>query len=90
MDDCCSICLGKLAEKEITTTICNHLFHSDCVDKLINCPLCRKQIKTLDWTLGCRIAIEEGEEHVPVVIPWLPRLTLTKIETATLDLRSKK
>ncbi len=47
-DEKCSICLENL-EKEAKKTICNHVFHKQCIYEWINnnkntCPLCRKNI----------------------------------------------
>jgi hypothetical protein len=47
----CSVCLENLKSiKPITTTFCNHQFHTDCLNKWLNdylkntCPLCRNFI----------------------------------------------
>jgi 23S rRNA A1618 N6-methylase RlmF len=45
----CSICLQIIKQNEIMrTTICNHHFHSNCLDRWFeekpNCPLCNKNI----------------------------------------------
>lgn len=44
----CVICLNDIYKKNLTKTLCNHLFHKDCLDiwsKSNNkCPLCRKII----------------------------------------------
>ena len=44
----CSICLEEM-NKEIKQTICNHLFHKECIEEWIknsknSCPLCRKNL----------------------------------------------
>lgn len=46
--DKCSICLEEMY-KEIKETICNHIFHKECIEEWIknnknSCPLCRKNL----------------------------------------------
>jgi SUMO ligase MMS21 Smc5/6 complex component len=38
----CNICLNEIKiEDNVTNTPCNHLFHRDCLNKLINSNLCK-------------------------------------------------
>jgi len=46
----CVICLGELDDEEdITTTECNHTFHTACVEEWLSkdgrCPTCRRQLR---------------------------------------------
>ena len=49
----CVICLGELAgdDSPTTTLICNHAFHTVCVDEWLSkdgrCPTCRRQIRVV-------------------------------------------
>lgn len=44
----CSICLDNMEKGLIVKTICNHIFHNDCITQNIKyystCPLCRTEI----------------------------------------------
>lgn len=44
-DDICSICYNFLSENlNVTTTICNHKFCSNCMVNIQYCPLCRQKL----------------------------------------------
>ncbi|WP_150466547.1 RING finger protein [Francisella sp. SYW-9] len=54
MKDECSICLNDIEKDESTaTTLCNHIFHHECITKWIkqerkkSCPICREYISRL-------------------------------------------
>ena len=45
VDDYCLICTGEFEEQELSTVICGHKFHKDCIDGWLlidkdNCPIC--------------------------------------------------
>ncbi|EOA23290.1 hypothetical protein CARUB_v10018326mg [Capsella rubella] len=46
-EECCSVCLMRMEEKDVKSLPCSHEFHSLCVDtwfsvsRKICCPLCR-------------------------------------------------
>ena len=46
MTDDCSICLENMTDKQSVKLSCNHVFHLDCIQNIINnrCPLCRTKI----------------------------------------------
>jgi predicted membrane protein len=49
--DVCTICLNEYKENETKqTTKCTHIFHEECLIKLLStnnsCPLCRTELKT--------------------------------------------
>ena len=49
--DECTICLNEYKENETKqTTKCTHIFHEECLIKLLStnnsCPLCRTELKT--------------------------------------------
>ena len=52
LEDVCSICLNK-ENKEIMILICNHNFHSECLQKWLvrnkKCPICRKEVLINDY-----------------------------------------
>lgn len=50
----CSICLEEIGNKNIYKTVCNHVYHKECIrnysdyinrDDEIRCPLCNNKIK---------------------------------------------
>lgn len=49
INDNCSICFESMSEKIVSITICNHVYHDNCLDEwLLNnktCPLCRYELK---------------------------------------------
>lgn len=53
----CCICLGEYVENEDVRELpcCNHLFHSECVDKWLKlkarCPLCQSRLVGVLTTL---------------------------------------
>ena len=55
-ENVCPICTEDLRETSISTTKCNHSFHTKCIEKwcntrktgyIIGCPVCRRNIKPL-------------------------------------------
>jgi len=45
VDDYCLICTGEFEKQELSTVICGHKFHKDCIDGWLlidkdNCPIC--------------------------------------------------
>ena len=50
----CAVCLCDMKDDEICRkTLCNHVFHKDCIDpwmnKHKNCPLCRHNLEKDDF-----------------------------------------
>ena len=58
----CSICLDNIEEKNKYSLQCNHIFHKECISKLLNkfCPLCRKCFTFTDDNLENRIFVIDG------------------------------
>ena len=52
----CNICLDDIEENKILTK-CNHLFHIDCLNKIIypNCPCCKMDITDQLKTIGLNL-----------------------------------
>lgn len=48
----CPICLQVLSSKKAITTLCNHKFHRECIEKWVetkrkcSCPVCRGDLNT--------------------------------------------
>lgn len=58
----CAICLEKLTNVNIATSKCGHMFHLQCVMKVVNkkCPTCRQLI------------IEQEEKQAVLPVPAIP------------------
>ena len=61
-DNECSICLDNIEEKNKYSLQCNHIFHKECISKLLynSCPLCRKGFTFTDDDLENRIFVIDG------------------------------
>lgn len=51
----CSICIEKILDNDTHITKCNHIFHTECINKWFesnnNCPYCRTELKQLQNTV---------------------------------------
>jgi hypothetical protein len=50
----CSVCLLELGDNEwMRKTVCNHIFHQECLDEWcksnLNCPICRRSFELRDF-----------------------------------------
>lgn len=52
----CAICLENVFDDDTKfTTVCNHVFHCECIKTLNKCPLCRRVFQTEIFNLwNCR------------------------------------
>ena len=53
VEEKCAICKEDFElEENITSLVCNHILHTDCIREWVKykseCPVCRKQIQTID------------------------------------------
>ena len=59
--DVCAICLEELTTINYTfITICNHKFHKECINKLIEkkCPCCREELKEKEKKRCIKVTID--------------------------------